>query len=171
MVDHRGTPHAFGFKAGVAVLTGAAEVGILSEIVDRAQLIFLKRRDRVAQAVSLYKGKVSGQMHTRQSAGQTVRDDDYDGDAIDREFRNIPKTEAKLAKFAERLGKDAPIFHYEDICADPVTQVQRVCDLMGLEMPWHYAPKKVRLKVLRDGLSERWCERFRSENPASTNDH
>jgi LPS sulfotransferase NodH len=165
MVDHRGTPHGFGFKAGVAVLTGAAEVGLLSEVVDRAQIVLLRRRDRVAQAVSLYKGKVSGQMHTRQSSGHPISDEDYDGEAIGREFRNIPRTEGKLAEFARRLGKTAPLYYYEDICADPVTHVTEVCNLMGLEMPWHYAPKKVRLGVLRDGLSERWCERFRSENP------
>ncbi len=165
MIDNRGTPHAFGFKAGFFVLTAAAETGFLSEVVDRAQFVLLRRRDRVGQAISLFKGKVSGQMHTRQSLERPLSDEDYDGAAIGRELRNIIRTEETLAKCVTLLGKTAPLYYYEDICAEPEKHVTEVCDLMGLEMPWHYEPKKVRLGVLRDELSERWSERFRSENP------
>jgi len=165
MIDNRGTPHAFGFKAGFFVLSAAADSGFLSEVLDRAHVILLRRRDRVAQAVSLQKGKMGGRMHTLQSGTRELTDDDYDGEALSRELHNIKRTEANLAECAEQLGKTAPLFYYEDICADPVKHVTAVCDMMGLEMPWHYKPKKVRLKVLRDDLSMRWIERFRAENP------
>lgn len=163
MIDHRGTPHGFGFKAGATVLTGAAHVGLLTEVLDRAQIVLLRRRDRVGQAISLFKGKLGARMHTRQSEGRPLTDDDYDFDAIAREYRHIPRIENKLVEFTQRVGKKAPLYYYEDICDDPVTHVQEVCDLMGLEMPWHYAPRKVRLGVLRDELSEQWANRFREE--------
>jgi LPS sulfotransferase NodH len=165
MIDSRGTPHAFGFKAGLFVLTAAAELGFLPEVIDRAQFVLLRRRDRVGQSVSLFKGKLGGRMHTRQPLERTLVDSDYDGEAIARELRNLVRTEDKLEAFVERIGKTAPLYHYEDICAEPEAHVAAVCDLMGLEMPWHYAPKKVRLGVLRDELSEHWCDRFRSEHP------
>lgn len=165
MVEHRGTPHAFGFKAGATVLMGAVETGLLPEIVDRAHVVLLRRRDHVGQAISLFKGKLGARMHTRQTSERTLTDEDYDFEAIAREYRHIPRVEDKLAQFAERIGKPAPVFYYEDICADPVTHVKAVCDQMGLEMPWHYAPKKVRIGVLRDELSERWANRFRDEHP------
>jgi LPS sulfotransferase NodH len=165
MIDHRGTPHAFGFKAGFFVLTGAAESGFLTEVIDRAHIILLRRRDRIAQAVSLQKGKMGARMHTRQAGGRELTADDYDGEALLREVHNITRTEENLADWAERLGKAAPVFYYEDICADPVGNVTTVCDLMGLEMPWNYAPRKVRLDVLRDDLSQHWIDRFRHEHP------
>jgi LPS sulfotransferase NodH len=165
MIDYRGTPHAFGFKAGFFVLTAAAECGFLSEVIDRAHVVLLRRRDRIAQAVSLQKGKLGARMHTLQAGGRELTDDDYDAEALLREVRNIAVTEQNLADCAERLGKKAPLFYYEDICEDPVGHVTAVCDLMGLEMPWHYAPRKVRLNVLRDDLSQRWIDRFRNEHP------
>jgi LPS sulfotransferase NodH len=165
MIDYRGTPHAFGFKAGFFVMTGAAECGFLSEVIERAHVILLRRRDRIAQAVSLQKGKMGARMHTLQTGRRELNDEDYDGEALLREYHNIVRTEETLADCAERLGKKAPLFYYEDICADPVANVTAVCDLMGLEMPWNYAPTKVRLDVLRDELSQRWIERFRDEHP------
>ena len=165
MIDNRGTPHGFGFKAGFFVLTAAAQSGFLSEVIDRAHVILLRRRDHVAQAVSLQKGKLGGKMHTLQEGKRELTDDDYDGKALLSEVHNIERTEQRLAELAAVLGKNAPVFYYEDICADPVRQVTAVMDHMGLEMPWNYAPRKVRLDVLRDGLSKRWSDRFREENP------
>lgn len=165
MIEHRGTPQAFGFKAGANVLMGSVETGVLPEIVDRAHVILLRRRDRVGQAISLFKGKLGARMHTRQTSERVLSDEDYDYEAIAREYHHIPRIDEKLAQFAERIGKQAPVFYYEDICADPVTNVKAVCDLMGLDMPWHYVPRKVRIGVLRDELSERWATRFRDECP------
>lgn len=165
MIDHRGTPHAFGFKAGFFVLTGAAESGFLSEVIERAHVVLLRRRDRIAQAISLEKLKLTGRRHSRQPLERPLCDGDYDGESIRRQVLNIMNTETKLAECAERLGKTAPLYYYEDICAEPEAHVAKVCGLMGLEMPDDYEPRKVRLEVLRDELSERWAERFRNEYP------
>jgi LPS sulfotransferase NodH len=166
MIDNRGTEHAFGVKAGFKVLAASAELGFLPEIIDRAQFLLLRRRDRVGQAVSMVKGLRGGKMHSGQSAERQLTDDDYDADAIAQKVENIIRTEVMLAEFASRLGKDAPLVYYEDICADPRRYVAQVCDLMGLKMPSDYEPNKVRLSVVRDELSARWVQRFRTERPA-----
>jgi LPS sulfotransferase NodH len=165
MINNRGTPLGFGFKAGLFVLSAAAESGFLSEVIDRAHIILLRRRDRVSQAVSLQKGKLGARMHSLQECRRELTDEDYDGKALLREYNNIFRTEEKLAECVEQLGKTAPVFHYENICEDPVANVQAVMDLMGLEMPWNYVPRRVRLNVLRDDLSARWKERFEREHP------
>lgn len=165
MIDNRGTEHAFGFKAGFKVLTAAAELGFLPEVIDRAQLVLLRRRDRIAQAVSAVKGLHTGKTHSRQPLQRPLEDDDYDGEAIAANHHSIVLTEVMQAEFVERLGKTAPLYFYEDICAEPEQHVTAVCDLMGLTMPDKYEPKKVTLEVLRDDLSRRWAERFRSEYP------
>jgi LPS sulfotransferase NodH len=165
MIDNRGTPHAFGFKAGFFVLSGAVETGFLSEVIDRTHVVLLRRRDRVAQAISLEKMKLSGRRHSRQPLERPLSDADYDGDKIRRQVININRTEEKLADCAERLGKSAPVYYYEDVCANPEKSVTSVCEAMGLKMPEDYQPAKVRLTVLRDELSERWADRFRNEFP------
>jgi LPS sulfotransferase NodH len=165
MIDNRGTEHAFGFKAGFAILAAAAELGLLHEIIGRANLLLLRRRDRVGQAISSVKGLRSGRMHSRQQARRELTDDDYDAEAIASQIGKIRKGEQEFVDFAERLGKPAPLHYYEDICADPQKHVAEVCEMMGLAMPEDYQPNKVRLEILRDELSERWAERFRREHP------
>lgn len=163
MIDNRGTARAFGIKAGLHVLTAAAELGFLSETVERAQFVLLRRRDRVAQAVSMVKGALSGQMHSRQPAGRMITDADYDFAAIAGKVSRIEQREAQYAELVERLGKTAPIVYYEDVVASSEDHVAQICELMGLPMPADYKPH-VRLSVLRDELSARWVERFRAES-------
>lgn len=166
MIDNRGTPAAFGFKAGFHVLAGAAAVGLLPEIIDRAQFVLLRRRDRVAQAVSRVKGKMSGQMHSLQAPGRPLTEADYDADAIEAHLRRTIQADSDLADLARTLGKSAPLFYYEDICADPEAEVRRACGLVGLPVASDYDPSsKVRLSVLRDEVSALWAERFRKERP------
>ena len=162
MIDNRGTPEAFGFKAGFAVLLAAAELGVLPELIDRAQLILLRRRDRVAQAISLVKSQLTGRTHSGQQLKVEVSDRDYDADAIAFQHWLIGERDAQFADLAAKLEKQAPTFYYEDICAAPLEHVTRACDLLGLEVPADYRPN-VRVEILRDDLSARWAERFRSE--------
>lgn len=166
MIDNRGTANAFGFKGGFYVLSAAAELGFLTEIIDRAQIVLLRRRDRVAQAVSRVKGRLTGRMHSRQPEGRILTDADYDADAIAWHVGRTLTVERQLAEFAELIGKDAPVVFYEDICDRPEEHVAMVCDRLGLPMPEDYDPaSKIRLSILRDDLSHRWVERFRSERP------
>jgi LPS sulfotransferase NodH len=165
MIDNRGTEHAFGFKAGFGILAAAAELGFLHEVIGRADLLLLRRRDRVGQAISSVKGIRSGRMHSRQQAQRELTDDDYDAEAIASQIAKIRKGEDDFVNFVERLGKPAPLHFYEDICANPEQHVRDVCEMMGLQMPENYEPMKVKLEILRDELNDRWAERFRNEHP------
>lgn len=164
MIDQRGTPDAFGFKAGFAVLIAAAAIGVLPELIERADIVLLRRRDRLAQAVSLVKSMLTRRTHSGQPIGHQLSDADYDPDAIEFQVRLIAEREAQFADMAERLGKRAPILYYEDICAEPEQHVGKICETLGLAVPSDYEPT-VRVQILRDELSARWIERFRTENP------
>jgi LPS sulfotransferase NodH len=164
MIDQRGTSQAFGFKAGFNVLVSAAELGFLHEVLERAHIVLLRRRDRLAQAVSIRKMNLTGRTHSGQPQDRILTEDDYDAAAIAFQMAKIDEVSNHLADLVQRLGKTATILHYEDICAQPEQHVATVCESMGLTMPVDYRPR-VRVQVLCDDLSERWIERFRSENP------
>jgi LPS sulfotransferase NodH len=164
MIDHRGTPDAFGIKAGFRVLIAATELGFLSQVVDRAEFVLLRRRDRLAQAVSLFKSKLSGRTHTGQPDRRPITEGDYDSDAIAFELAAISEVETQFADLANQLGKAAPVVYYEDVCANPQAHVAEICAQLGLPMPDDYVPE-IRVGILRDGLSDRWIERFRGERP------
>jgi LPS sulfotransferase NodH len=167
MIDNRGTPQAFGIKAGFYVLTAAAELGFLPEVMSRAQFVLLRRHDRVAQAVSLVKGKLSGQIHSRQMPKRELIESDYDPEAIAVEVNRIAERECQFVDLMTKLGKTAPVVYYEDICDRPLDHVAEICDLMGLPIPSMFEPK-VRLSILRNDLSAQWVQRFRAEHGAAT---
>lgn len=166
MIGHRGTPQAFGYKAGFSVLAAAAYLGFLDQSLGRTQFCLLRRRDRLAQAVSLAKAELSGRFHSNQPGGKPVSFDDYDAALIKKNLKRILRNEKDLADFVAALGKDAPLFYYEDICAEPAAFVRSICGLVDLPMAENFDPE-VDLKILRDDISEEWMERFRADHPTN----
>jgi Stf0 sulphotransferase len=164
MIGHRGTPEAFAYKAGFSVLAAAAHLGFLDQTLERTRFILLRRRDRVAQAVSLTRAELSGRFHSNQNDGRPVSRSDYDGDHIARNLDRIDRNERDLADFVTRTGKEAPTVYYEDICADPAAFVGLVCGLLDLPAPEAPATD-VDLEILRDAISEKWSARFREDRP------
>ncbi len=167
MIGHRGTAQAFGYKAGFSVLASAAHLGFLDQTLARTQFLLLRRRDRVAQAISLAKAELSGQFHSNQQDGRPVALSDYDSDHIARNLDRIDRNERDLADFVAQIGKAAPIVYYEDICADPAGFVSSVCTLLDLPVP-EALTTEVDLDILRDMVSEEWSTRFREERPDHT---
>lgn len=58
-----------------------------------------------------------------------------------------------------QLGKQAPMFLYEDICEDPLGFVNEVLKLMDLP-PHEGAIGDTGVKVLRDDISRQWRDRY-----------
>lgn len=160
MIANRGTRTAFGAKCGEPGLIGAWHLGFLDAVLDRARLIVLERRDTVAQAVSLFRARLSGRYHSPQKAQRPVMPEDYDRDAIATDLQIIEQVNANLAEFA-RLS-EWPCLHvvYEDICADPSGFVRAACDHLELPVPAGI-DSKVRVEILRDEINAEWVERYR----------
>ncbi|NNC73384.1 MAG: hypothetical protein HKN78_10995 [Sphingomonadaceae bacterium] len=168
MIDNRGTANAFGYKCGFSVLIGAAATGFLSQALERTQFIRLERRDRVAQAVSLLRAEISGRLHSiepdNEGGGGGVSIDDYDADRIAFNVGHIARNETWFGEILDTLGKPAPVFAYEDICADPAGFVREIGALLDLPGAPDIA-EEVGLEILRDEISKAWIDRFRSEQP------
>lgn len=162
MIGHRGTPQAFGFKGGFTQLIAATQLGFFPAALPRAKIIILKRRDTLAQAVSLYKARTSGRFHSVQPEGRAVRLDDYDGDAIARHLKHIERNYRWFEALFARLGKPAPIVYYEDICARPRRFVATMLRRLDLPPVAGFEPD-VDLTILRDDINAAWAERFREE--------
>lgn len=164
MIDNRGTEQAFGYKGGFSVLIAANLTGFLPETLARTQFVRLERRDRVAQAVSLLKADIGGRLHSVNPDGRTVSVDEYDADKIAFNVGHVARNERWFQEITERLGRPAPVFFYEDICADPAKFVADIGALMGFSTPAGFEPE-VDLQVMRDEVSQAWIDRFRAERP------
>ncbi|MBC2776774.1 Stf0 family sulfotransferase [Parasphingopyxis marina] len=165
MIDNRGTAQAFGYKAGFSVLIAAARIGFLSETLERTQFVRLVRRDRVAQAISLWRAELGGKLHSVvPGEGKAIAPDDYNAERIAFNIAHVARNERWFSEIADRLGKPAPIYAYEDICEDPRGFVTSVCALMDLPVPDNFDPG-VDLEIMRNDISAEWAERFRKERP------
>ncbi|QLC23144.1 hypothetical protein HFP51_13690 [Parasphingopyxis sp. CP4] len=160
MITRHGTSKAFAAKCGQPGLIGAWHLGYLEAKFDRMNCLVLERRDRVAQAVSLFRAELSGRFHSPQKAAREVQLDDYDREKISVFHAVIDQVYDSLHRFLALTGKSYRTVYYEDICADPEAFVRDTCADMDLPMPATF-DAEVRLEVLRDELSVEWIDRFK----------
>ncbi|MEO1167759.1 MAG: Stf0 family sulfotransferase [Pseudomonadota bacterium] len=161
MIGQRGTRTAFGAKCGEPGLISAWYLGFLDAVLDRATLLHIERRDTVAQAVSLFRARLSGRYHSPGKAKRIVTAEDYNRAAIATDIQIIEQVNANLADFVKRTKRPCLHFYYEDICAAPRAFVDTVCARLDLPVPREF-DGKVRVKILRDELNAEWVQRFRS---------
>lgn len=160
MIRRFGTPHAFGAKCGVPGLAGALATGFLEASFPRLRFLVLDRRDRVAQAVSLYRAELTGRFHARQQARGTIGPDDYNRAAIAERIGVIDRVYGMFDAFLARTGKSAARYWYEDVSDDPAGFVNAVCGDLGLDAPGDI-DTEVRTTKLADDISAAWIARYR----------
>lgn len=160
MIANRGTNQAYAAKCGQPGLLSAWHLGYLEAVLHRTHCLVLERRDRVAQAVSLFRAELTGRFHSPQKATRTVQLDDYDREKIEIFYTVIDNVYPSFYRFLDLTEKSYHTVYYEDICADPEAFVQTVCADMDLPMPDDFSAE-VRLDILRDDLSAEWIERFK----------
>ena len=158
VVELYSTETAFAAKCGAPGLAGAYLVGFLETVFGHARFIQIKRRDRVAQAVSLVKAELSGRFHSNAEAKCVVTADQYDRERIGMWCDVIGTLDQSLADFAA-ANRPAPVFWYEDICADPAGFVDAALETAGLP-PANLTATDVGLSVLRDDINAEWIARF-----------
>ena len=153
---------AFGAKCGGPGIIGALYSGFLPALLDRIAFISLRRRDTVAQAVSMAKAKLSGQYHSTGRTRREVRAEDYDQRLIAGCLMQIRFANRQLEHLASALPNISPEVQYEDVAADPQGFVNMTLDLLDLPRIGKI-DTKVDLKVMRNTVNAEWTERFHSE--------
>ncbi len=161
-IAQRGTKRCFGAKCGEFGLIAAWSLGLLGQLRDRTHFVMLRRRDRVAQAVSLFRADLSGRFHSMQKESRAVVADDYDHAAIAERLGVIEQVNANLERFLALYNRPAIYLDYEDICEDPAAYVAGVCDFLDLPVPAGI-DTSVNVGTMRDDLSRQWAERYIAE--------
>jgi trehalose 2-sulfotransferase len=125
---------------------------------------YLRRKDKAAQAISLYRSVLSGYWHSYQSdPGQLLsfKSTQYDFDEILKWRRHIDEIEARFDKLFYACGFDPIRIYYEELCRDPLGILNRICVALG-KQPLRELPRSS-LGILRDAISTDWEERFARE--------
>lgn len=114
---------------------------------------WLRRHDRLRQAISLYRADRTGRWRSYQ-AGQS--DPPFDREAIAEQHRLITEGEARWEAFF--ATRPHVVMWYEDVCQDPLAALRAVAGLLGVAEP-ESLPATV-LGVQRDEVTEDWVRRY-----------
>jgi trehalose 2-sulfotransferase len=131
---------------------------VLDSLLDDPQLIFVTRRDKVAQAISLWRAV---QTQSWRAEDATKADDPaYEYTAIDHLVSQLESDERSWKEWFARTGQQPFVVTYDQLEAAPAETVATVLHVLGLPDTSVAVP---RLSRQRDELSAAWAERYRQE--------
>ncbi len=130
-----------------------------------AKLIYLKRDDKVAQAISRHFARTSGffkadlpfQQGKRRRAVKEVA---YDFKTINAIVTRMESEEARLARVVKEFGADTLTVDYESLERDPEPEVHRILDFLAVNPGDGFQVPKPRTKKTRDARNQEFYQRF-----------
>jgi LPS sulfotransferase NodH len=159
------------FKVRVGELPGLGDLSFnqrLDAIFPGLKIIFMRRRDKVAQAVSLWKAIQTQQWRTEsESDSEPVDADDapgvgYDYEAIEYLLNQLHLWDARWEEWFHATGREPIRIFYDEFTVSRAATIGRVLDALGIDPP---APEgKKPMKRQADDRSRDWVARFRSDS-------
>jgi LPS sulfotransferase NodH len=129
-------------------------------------IVYLRRRDRVAQAVSYARANMSGIWRKEQEdLGSTTLD--YSQEQIEAAERGIAFQESVWEQMFSDLGIDPLALWHEDILADLETSAKRVADYLGVNIDPDEAFNAPEIRKQSIGDSAAWVEQYERSRPSA----
>ena len=123
--------------------------------------VWLRRRDRVAQAISFAKAVQTGHWHHWDPPPQA--EPRYRFDEIDALRREVEELDQAWGHWFEREGVEPLELAYEELVANPRAAVVRVLELLSLDVPPDVTVRPL-TRVQRSATAEEWARRYRDES-------
>jgi LPS sulfotransferase NodH len=124
--------------------------------------VILERQDRLRQAISFYRARMSRAWTSRQKGEQSSLP--YDFAEISQAYFQIEQSYAFWRAYLSLSDLGFTEFVYEELQGDPNPYVQAIARLLDVPAP-DVTPVS-NLRVQRDGITEEWTARFREDAAA-----
>lgn len=145
----------FGVQAHWYQLANLDRLKIPREMLNFRRIIWIRRRDLTAQAISL---SIAMQTGAWTSFHEARREPKYDTQAISDCLDAIQQMEREWEKFIPRTGAPHLTLFYDDILANEALAVDRVLEWFGL--PRVSAPSPALLRKQANKINTAWQRRF-----------
>ena len=147
---------------GIDGAAGLPLPALLERVFPGLRYLRITRRDKVRQAVSLWKAVQTQAWRQERADGprRPQREPQFSFRAINYLVRELTAHDASWDAYFLGLGIDPPTITYEDLAEahDPV--VRRVLAHLGVPAPDDLETGEPQLESQADELSQRWVERF-----------
>jgi LPS sulfotransferase NodH len=159
------------FKLRMAELPGLSDLSFnerLEAVFPRLEVIFMRRRDKVAQAVSLWKAIQTQQWRTESESGSEEIEADeapgakYDYRAIEHLVNQLHRWDAHWEDWFHATDREPIRVFYDEFTVSRAATIGRVLDALGIEPPVPEGKKPMKRQA--DNRSRDWVARFRDES-------
>ncbi|MET0461020.1 MAG: Stf0 family sulfotransferase [Ilumatobacteraceae bacterium] len=154
------------FRERILELPGMGDLTFheaLGEVFPNLRIVFVRRRNKVEQAVSLWKAIQT--QHWRNESGpySAARPADYDYRALKHLVDELHRWDARWEDWFHATGREPIRVIYEEFTESRAATVGRVLDALGIDPP---EPESESGKMRRqaDDLSRTWVSRFRTDD-------
>jgi LPS sulfotransferase NodH len=157
------------FRARMAELTGLDHLTLdqaLCEVLPNLRVVFVRRRDKVAQAVSLWRAIQTQQWRNEvELNGDDPGEAAYDYRALRHLLDELHRWDARWEDWFHATGREPIRVIYEEFADSRAATVGRVLDSLGIDPP---EPNHGRGPMRRqaDDRSRDWVERFQQDDSA-----
>jgi LPS sulfotransferase NodH len=135
--------------------------------VGERRVVYLRRRDRVAQTVSYARASLSGVWRKEQER-EDAPPIDYSEDALEAAERGIAFQEEVWARMFSELRIEPLELWHEDVLADPAAAAQKVADYVGVPIDPALAVQVPEIVKQSEGDARAWLERYARARQSSS---
>ncbi len=142
-----------------AAFGSGPELELLENAFPRLQLIQIRRRDKLRQAISKARAYQSGQWKVRENE-EPAGDPHFDAALIERCLLEIKREEDAWSRFFKRTGAEALTIEYEELANNYEESIGNVLAFLKIRVPRRtmLAPETVKQS---DATSAEWERRYR----------
>lgn len=149
----------FAVECSLVGIVSAALLGFLDQCLPRATFMILRRRDTVAQAVSIQKARLSRQFGSNQKPAREINEDEFDYEQIAHHRDIVRGVYHSHEEILTALGRSAETYFYEDVVADPDAFQSSVYANLGVAQLAE-PTVSTRVQKISDEINEAWIARF-----------
>jgi trehalose 2-sulfotransferase len=132
------------------------------EVLRDAKFVYINRRDKVAQAVSLARALQTGAWFAFSKSDRFPLF--YSREFIDECLEEVRKQALSWILWFRERNQSPVTVHYESLLADPAATVASVADFIGVKLDAAARLQIPRLAKQSDEINQEWCERYRRDH-------
>ncbi len=155
------------FRARISELPGLDAMKFtdaLDHVFPNLRIVFVRRRDKLAQAVSLWKA-IQTQRWRNEAEGEEEQPAlNYDYDALKYLVSELHRWDARWEDWFYATGREPIRVIYEEFAENRASTVGRLLDSLGIDPPEKDGDRP--MKRQSDEISRDWVTRFRDDDNA-----
>jgi len=140
--------------------TGVQTLRLLGQVYDQPRYVWLRRRDKVRQAISFWRSKQTKVFSSTGPVEESLRPE-FDYEKIDGFVRRFEEQDACWQRLFREGGVEPFSIEFESFVEHKAETLAALLEYLEIEHPAEIPLPEPRLKKISDGLNDAWYERYR----------